>query len=103
MKQINREMIRMIMNEMPEQKKQQYKNACVRNGLLTSSYNLPWASIRVYKEGWYVEFEGTRSRFAVFAKDNDGEIEIIRKPNENKLHFIYADGGQNELYFDEIF
>lgn len=89
MTDINKEIVIDIINALPEDKVIKLMNACYINYLLTSTYELSNVEITVYKEGWYVELIGTICKFSVFAKDNDGEIEITRKPNENKLHKLY--------------
>ena len=96
-KKINYEMALRIMNEMPNEKKESLSKALDRNMILTSARFLSMGEITVYKEGWLLVLNGTRCKFSVFAKDNDGEFEFIRKPNENKLHKLY----QQTLYFNE--
>jgi len=86
---VNREIVARILHEMPEEKKEVLKKALERNLILTSSYVLSGCTLTIYKEGWLVKLDGTRCSFSVFAKDNDGEFEFIRKPNESKLHKLY--------------
>lgn len=72
-------------------KKEALENALYRNYLLTSEYDLPFIEMDVYIEGFYITLTGTRCKFSVFAKDNDGELEILtRKPNESKLRKLYS-------------
>ena len=80
---VNQEIIARILREMPESKKQALDNALYRNMLLTSASVLSSCTMTVYKEGWYLKFDGTRCSFSVFAKDNDGDLEFIRKPKED--------------------
>lgn len=89
--------VEMIFDAMPEEKKEVFRNACYRNLLLTSDYGLYFSQLTVYKEGFYWKADGTRSGFAVFAKDNDGELEIIRKPKEDKLHRLWGFQWMNEM------
>ena len=89
MKKINIEITNMILAAMPESKKEVFRKACQRNAYLTSWYGLGLVQLDVYKEGWHLKFEGTRANFSVFAKDNDGSFEFIRKPRN--LSFLYAD------------
>lgn len=58
----------------------------------------------IYKEGFYIELEGCRSKFAVFAWDRDGSFEIAeRKPDENKLSKLYVDNFKTDAFnFKEI-
>jgi len=86
---VNREIVARILHEMPEEKKEVLKKALERNLILTSSYVLSSCTLTIYKEGWLVKLDGTRCNFSVFAKDNDGDFEFIRKPNESKLHKLY--------------
>lgn len=77
-----------------EKRNKSLENAINRNGYLTSDYDLPYLTIKVYKEGYYLMFEGCRCGFNVFCEDKDGELTIKRKPNENKLNLIYKCDGQ---------
>ncbi len=79
---INYEIAAQMMKEMPESKKEVLRKALDRNFILTSSRVLCFGKITIYKEGWYLELEGTRCSFSVFAKDNDGEFEFTRKPSK---------------------
>ena len=50
-----------------------------------------------------MELTGTRCKFSVFAKDNDGEIEITRKPDDSKLHKLYSDWDKTDfINFSEL-
>lgn len=91
MKNWNREIVKQMLTEMPESKKAVLKKALERNFILTSSYVLSSCTLTVYKEGWLVKLEGTRASFSVFAKDNDGEFIFMRKPNDDKLHYLYEE------------
>lgn len=91
MKKINKEMVQWILADMPQEKKQALDKACYRNLLMTSEYGLENGTLTVYKEGWYLELEGCRSRFAVWAGDNDGELVFRRKPAESKLNKLYSE------------
>lgn len=103
MKKINQEIVAQILKEMPEEKKAVLVKALERNLYLTSSWVLSSCDLTVYKEGWLVKLTGTRCNFTVFAKDNDGEFEFIRKPAENKLHKLYSEWqGMNESDFYEF-
>lgn len=72
-------------------RKQTLEKALTRNYMLTSTYDLEYVELEVYKEGFYLKLIGTRSQYKVYAKDNDGKLELTRKPNKNKLHFLYKD------------
>lgn len=89
MKSWNRELAQDIMNMLPESKMTALRNACSRNEWLTSSYGLEDMTMTVYLEGFKLKLEGCRSTFSVYAKDNDGELEITRKPAEKMLHKLY--------------
>ena len=97
MLKINYEIASRIIKEMPIEKKEILARTLDRNFILTSSRVLSMGEITVYKEGWLLVLNGTRCKFSVFAKDNDGDFEFVRKPNENKLHKLY----QQTLYFNE--
>ncbi len=94
MKQFNVELAQEIMNKLPEEKKATLAKACERNLMFTSSYGLENVTMTIYLEGFHLKFEGCRSSFSVYAKDNDGELEITRKPAESKLHKLYEDWGK---------
>lgn len=89
MKSYNREIAQDIMNKLPESKITALRNACIRNSIFTSEYGLENMTMTVYIEGFKLTLEGCRSSFSVYAKDNDGEFEITRKPAESKLHKLY--------------
>lgn len=92
---VNKELAFDIINGyLPFEKRVTLSNALVRNLLLTSSRVLSKCEYTVYKEGWYFQFHGTRSGFSIYAKDNDGEFEVIRKPKDSELHKLY-DGNFN--------
>lgn len=88
MEKVNIEIVKEILKTMPQTKKEQLKKALIRNFNLTSSYNLEDCTLTIYKEGFYLELNGARSSFKVFAKDDDGKLIITRKPqNISKLYF----------------
>lgn len=91
----------MIFDAMPEQKKEVFRNACYRNLLMTSTYMLGFSSLNVYKEGYYLTMEGTRSSFSVFMEDNDGELVLKRKPKDEKLHYLWGMSWMNEMPIDQ--
>lgn len=91
MRDINKEIAIDMLNQMPESKVEQLKKALNRNCFLTSTYILENGTMHIYKEGFYLELFGTRCKFTVWAKDNDGEFVFGRKPIEEKLHKIYDD------------
>jgi len=80
-----------VLGSMPIEKKRVLVNACSRDAYLTSAFVLEHGKITTYKEGWYIELEGTRSGFKVWAWDNDGELVFGRKPIASKLHEIWHD------------
>lgn len=86
----NKEIVRDILTTLPVERKQTLINALRRNYMLTSTYDLSHLTLTVYVEGFYVELDGTRCGFKVFAKDNDGKLEITRKPAETRLHKLYS-------------
>ena len=86
----NEELIKDMLAQMPESKKELLKKACHRNCLLTSSYSLENLTLTVYKEGWYIEMEGCRVNFKLWAGDNDGEFVFGRKPAESRLNRLYS-------------
>lgn len=89
MTKVNREIVKEILEKMPQNKKETLGKTLDRNLILTSARVLGLCEMTIYKEGWLVELTGTRCKFTVFAKDNDGEFEFIRKPNKDKLHKLY--------------
>ena len=85
-----RNIVRMMFDAMDEKKRTQYDEACSRVLYLTSHYGMSLYTLLIYKEGWYFTCEGCRTQYTAWAFDNDGEMIIGRKPNENKLHFIWS-------------
>ena len=86
----------MLLEAMPEEKKNVLRNALRRNCIFTSASTLEHGKITVYKEGWYIELDGCQSGFKVFVLDNDrfdptGTVpyRVIRKPVEKKLSKLY--------------
>lgn len=103
MHKTNREIVASILHQMPKEKKTVLVKVLQKNFILTSSWVLSSCTLTIYKEGWLVKLDGTRCGFSVFAKDNDGEFEFIRKPNENKLHKLYKEWMMmNESDYDEF-
>lgn len=100
----NKELIKSMLKEMPQSKKEQLNKALDRNLYLTSSRTLSYCELTVCKEGWLVKLEGTRCSFTVWAYDRDGQFEFGRKPNEDKLHKLYECSQMNmdETYYDEL-
>ena len=81
-----------IIKVLPDDKLEKLIKVLDRNEALTSTWDISDVTITVYKQGWYIEFIATRSRYAVFAYDRDGDYEITdRKPHENKLDRIYSE------------
>lgn len=89
--------IEFMFEQMPESKVKVLENACYRNMLLTSTFMLGFSELSVYKEGFYWKAEGCRSSFAVYMKDNDGELIVCRKPKEEKLSFLWGYHWMNEM------
>ena len=99
----NEDFTMMILNGMRKEKKKILENALARNAYFTSARILEFGKITIYKEGWYVELKGCQCGFKVFAKDNDGKFEYIRKPNESKLNKIATYNlHMNECDYDAI-
>lgn len=70
--------------------KEALRKALERNEILTSTYCLADCTCTVYKEGFYFQLEGARANYNVFVLDNDGELEVTRKPHKEKLNKIYT-------------
>ena len=99
MYEVNKEIVNRMLDEMPENKKATLRNALTRNCILTSYYGLSLGTLSVYKEGFYLEFTGTRCSFSVYAKDADGELVFGRKPQEKSLNLLYRDQIYDTLSF----
>lgn len=95
-----RESAKWVIGEMfkviPADKLNTFNGAINRNAILTSSYFLAHGTLTVYKEGWYVEFEGCRSRFGYWCADNDGVFVPGRKPSADKLRKLWSWHWYNE-------
>ena len=94
----NQELAYDMLNQLSESKKIQLDKFLSRNEALTSTYGCSFGNLRVYKEGWYLTLDGTRSAFSVWYTDVDGELVEGRKPNESKLHFLY----EQDLRFNGV-
>lgn len=86
---VNYELAKEMLDNMPTEMRRRLSKTLYRNSCFTSSMHLPRPSMRVYKEGWYIEAEGCQCHFAMWVGDNDGEYVYGRKPAEKKLHFLY--------------
>lgn len=89
MKKINREITKEMLNNMSASKRTVLTKALDRNEILTSARVLASATLEIYKEGFYLKLSGTRASFNIYYKDNDGELEEMRKPKN--LHLLYTD------------
>ena len=94
-KEIAKEIIEMVMKE--DKRKATLEDALYRNFMLTSSYNLEELTLEIYKEGYYLILEGARCVYKVFAKDNNGELELVRKPRE--LNLIYSENDKTDRIY----
>lgn len=99
MYEVNKEIAKEIIKKVIEDNKRKttLKNALDRNFILTSTYNLEDLTLEIYKQGFYLILKGTRCYYKVFAKDNDGELELVRKPK--KLDFIYSENDKTEKIY----
>jgi hypothetical protein len=94
---INKEIAFDIVDKLEGKKRISFLKALDRNDWLTSVWTLDTLTMVIYKEGFYVTFEGTRCKFSVFAYDRDGEFEIAeRKPHDSKLHPLYTTYGHTD-------
>ena len=91
--EITKEIVKKVMAD--ASRKQTLEKALLRNYTLTTVYDLESVILEVYKEGYYLILSGTRCEYKVYAKDNDGELELTRKPNKDKLHLLYKDSGKS--------
>ena len=94
-KDIAREIIKLVMED--NKRKITLEKALDRNFILTSSYNLEELTLEIYKEGFYLILEGTRCSYKVFARDNDGKLELIRKPRV--LNKIYSENEKTDRIY----
>lgn len=94
-KEIAREIIKLVMED--NKRKNNLKKALDRNFILTSSYNLEDLTLEIYKEGFYLILEGVRCSYKVFARDDDGKLELIRKPRE--LNLIYSENEKTDRIY----
>ena len=99
----NISIIKDMINNLPEGRKTTLSKALDRNEILTTVRTLSNQTLVVYKEGWYLKLEGTRSKFSVWAWDNDGEFVVDRKPNENKLSPLFEIHEVNNSKLDDFF
>ena len=97
-KQVNKELAIDMLKSLSDSKRAALSKALDRTSALTSTYAFPFGTLRIYKEGWYLTCEGTRSDFSVWFADNDGELVEGRKPSESKLSFLY----EESLTFNDL-
>ena len=91
MKKVNRDIMQEMIHTMPEPKKMVLSKALDRNEILTSARVLSSVTMKVYREGWYLQMDGTRCSVGVWCFDRDGELVHGRKPREASLHLLYED------------
>lgn len=92
--EINKEIALEMLSNMPKSKKITLAKEVMRNWDFTSTYALPYGTMTVYKEGFYLRLEGTKCQFSVYASDNDGTLIVLKKkPNEKFLNRLYVDSG----------
>ena len=94
-REIAREIIAMVMEDV--KRKTILEKALDRNFILTSSYNLEDLTLEIYKEGFYLILDGVRCSYRVFARNNDGKLELIRKPRE--LNLIYSENEKTDRIY----
>jgi len=87
----------MLLEMLPEEKKNVLRRALERNCIFTSARTLEMGTITVYKEGWYIQLTGCQVGYKVFVLDNDrfdptGTVpfRVIRKPHDRKLSKLYT-------------
>ena len=91
---------------MTEKVKEQIKKALYINCHLTSCYKLQVAEVQDIKgrdsatSGWYFILEGTRSGMKFFLNN---DMEIVRKPNKDKVEVLHKYSLYNHNNFDEDF
>ena len=93
-----RDVIKMMFDAMPAEKRAVYDKAINRQVYLTSYGQMSRWCVSVYMEGFYIEGEGCRCRFAAWAFDRDGELVFGRKPKEDKLNLIWCGSTANADY-----
>ena len=71
-----------LLNEMPDDKKERLTKILNFIDGLTSNHSMSTCEVIVYKEGFYLKFDGLRSTFTVYAEDCDGELVFKRKPKK---------------------
>ena len=81
-----------ILRNMSEQKKKILEKALYRNELLTSVRNLQNCEFNDCKDGFYLVFKGTRTKFSVYMNN---DMKYTRKPKNIEII------RQNYLVFDE--
>lgn len=97
MKQLIIEIIGLVRQD--KNKNKVLENAIDRNFILTSVNTLPFLTLEVYKQGYYLILEGCRSKFAVYVEDKDGEMIIKRKPIKN-LDLLFTFGHETEYILE---
>ena len=100
MKGISKQIAKIMLEGIRNEKKIGLVRACERNEILTSYYGLEEAVLTIYREGFYLEPIGCRSSLLFGAGDDDGELVEGRKPAERKLMKLYRDTGKTEEFID---
>lgn len=91
---------------MTDKVREQIKKACSINSHLTTCYKLQVAEVQDIKgrdsatSGWYFILEGTRCGVRFFLNN---DMEIVRKPNKDKVRIVNRYGLYNHNNFDEDF
>lgn len=99
----NKEIALEMLSNIPKSKKITLKKAVMRNWNFTSTYALPYGTMTVYKEGFYLQLEGTKCQFSVYAADDDGTLVVLKKkPAEKFLSRLYRDSDLKFLESDFI-
>lgn len=105
--QVNFDLAKDMLANMPAEMRRRLSKTIYRNYCFTSCAHLSWPTMKVYKEGWYIEADGCQCHFAMWVGDNDGEYVYGRKPSEKKLHFLYEsilrDENGIELELDDYY
>ena len=87
---IAKNFVKWMFEEMPTSKKKNFNMAATRNLYLTSEYTLRNARFTVYKEGWYIEMEGCRSRLLAMRQTMTGSLYLPE--NRTQINCINFEG-----------
>ena len=101
MNEINYIIAKDMIRNLPGYKREILEKARDRHFNFTSDSVIHDIVLLIYNEGYELICVGCQTTFTCYYKDNDGTLEFVkRKPNKDKLNYLYTDYGyvEDEFY-----